>query len=149
MMQKEGLEKEEILKILEEKLKNDHSYNSGSILGSMCTEPLDIAVEIYRKYVSKNLGDPGLFLGTADLEEELIAEIGELFSGKDILGTFTTGGSESNLIAMRIAKKLRSDISFPEVVVPYSAHVSFDKAADLLGIKLSCRNRRNYFTRFD
>ncbi len=135
-MLKEGLEKQEILKILNEKLKSDYSYKSGSILGSMCTEPLAIAVEIYMKYVAKNLGDPGLFLGTADLEEELVTEIGDLFSGKKIIGTFTTGGSEANLIAMRIAKKLRPDISFPEVVVPCSAHVSFDKAADLLGIKL-------------
>ncbi|MFX0000478.1 MAG: tyrosine decarboxylase MfnA [Candidatus Hodarchaeota archaeon] len=135
-MLKEGLKKQEILKILNEKLKSDYSYNSGSILGSMCTEPLDIAVEFFMKYISKNLGDPGLFLGTASLEEELVEEIGELFNGKKIVGTFTTGGSESNVIAMRIAKKLRSDISFPEVVIPCSAHISFDKAADLLGIKL-------------
>ncbi|MFW9900005.1 MAG: tyrosine decarboxylase MfnA [Candidatus Thorarchaeota archaeon] len=135
-MLKEGLGKQEIIKILNKKLKTDYSYNSGSILGSMCTEPLDIAVEIYMNYVAKNLGDPGLFPGTAELEAELVSEIGELFGGKGILGTFTTGGSESNLIAMRIAKKLRPDISFPEVVVPCSAHVSFDKAADLLGIRL-------------
>ncbi len=135
-MLKEGQEKQEILKILNEKLKKDCSYDSGFILGSMCTEPLDFGVEIYRKYISKNLGDPGLFLGTASLEKELITEIGELFGGKNIIGTFTTGGSEANLIALRIAKKLRSDISHPEVIVPISAHISFDKAADLLGIKL-------------
>ncbi|MFX1302815.1 MAG: tyrosine decarboxylase MfnA [Promethearchaeota archaeon] len=135
-MLKEGLEKQEILKILNEKLKLDYSYKSGSILGSMCTDPLDFGVEVYMKHVSKNLGDPGLFLGTAALEEELVTEIGELFSGKNIIGTFTTGGSEANLIAMRIAKELRSDISKPEVIVPCSAHLSFDKAADLLGIKL-------------
>ncbi|MFX1599570.1 MAG: tyrosine decarboxylase MfnA, partial [Promethearchaeota archaeon] len=135
-MLKEGLEKQEILKILNEKLKRDYSYKSGSILGSMCTEPLDFGVEVYMKYVSKNLGDPGLFLGTAALEEELVDEIAEIFNGKNIIGTFTTGGSEANLIAMRIAKELRPDIADPEVVVPISAHISFDKAADLLGIKL-------------
>ena len=81
-MQEEGLEKQEILKILEKKLKNDYSYNTGSILGSMCTKPFDFGVEIYMKYVSKNLGDPGLFLGTAELEEELVSEIAELFNGK-------------------------------------------------------------------
>ncbi len=144
-MLKEGLEKHVILKILEEKLKNDFSYESGSILGSMCTEPLDFGIEIYKKYVSKNLGDPGLFLGTATLEEELITEIGELFGGKDIIGTFTTGGSEANLIAMRISKKLRSDIKNPEVVLSASAHISFDKAADLLGIKLRKVNLKNNF----
>ncbi len=135
-MLKEGQEKQEILKILNEKLNKDYSYDSGFILGSMCTEPLDFGVEIYKKYISKNLGDPGLFLGTAAIEKELVTEIGELFGGKNIIGTFTTGGSEANLIALRIAKKLRSDISHPEVIVPISAHISFDKAADLLGIKL-------------
>ncbi len=135
-MLREGLEKQEILRILDDKLKMDYSYKSGSILGSMCTEPFDFGVEVYKKYVSKNLGDPGLFLGTATLEEELVAEIGELFQGKNIIGTFTTGGSEANLIAMRIAKDLRPDITNPEVIVPLSAHISFDKAADLLGIKL-------------
>ncbi|MFX1297572.1 MAG: tyrosine decarboxylase MfnA [Promethearchaeota archaeon] len=135
-MRENGLSKQEILKILEKKLERDFSYNSGSILGSMCTEPLDFGVEIYMKYLSKNLGDPGLFLGTAALEEELVVEIGELFNGENIIGTFTTGGSEANLIAMRIAKKLKKNITCPEVVVPCSAHISFDKAADLLGIKL-------------
>ncbi|MCK4369881.1 MAG: tyrosine decarboxylase MfnA [Candidatus Lokiarchaeota archaeon] len=135
-MQEKGLEKQEILSILEKKLEKDFSYSTGSVLGSMCTEPLDLGVEIYMKYISKNLGDPGLFLGTAALEQELISEIGELFNEKNIIGTFTTGGSEANLIAMRIAKKLRPDIKSPEVVVPCSAHISFDKAADLLGIKL-------------
>jgi len=98
-MLEEGLEKQKILKILEEKLKSDFLYEDGSILGSMCTEPLEFGKQIYNKYLSKNLGDPGLFLATSALEQELISEIGELFGGKNIIGTFTTGGSEANLIA--------------------------------------------------
>ncbi|MFX1344188.1 MAG: tyrosine decarboxylase MfnA [Promethearchaeota archaeon] len=135
-MLEEGLEKHEILKILEEKLNSDFLYETGSILGSMCTEPLEFGKQIYNKYLSKNLGDPGLFLGTSALEQELISEIGELFGEKNIIGTFASGGSEANLIALRIAKKLRPDITKPEVVLPKSAHISFDKAADLLDIKL-------------
>jgi len=81
-MQEEGLRKQKILKLLEKKLQKDYTYESGSILGSMCTEPLDFGKEIYCKFVSKNLGDPGLFLGTAKLEEELVKVIGELFGGK-------------------------------------------------------------------
>jgi len=135
-MREKGLDKQEIIKILEKKLQKDFSYDSGSILGSMCTEPLEIGKEFYIKYISKNLGDPGLFLGTANLENELITEIGELFGAKNITGTFTTGGSEANLIALRIAKKLRSDIKKHEIIVPITAHFSLDKAADLLNIKL-------------
>ncbi|TFG22044.1 MAG: tyrosine decarboxylase MfnA [Promethearchaeota archaeon] len=135
-MLNEGLSKQKIIKKLEEKLSQDFSYKSGSILGSMCTDPLDFGKEIYIKYLHKNLGDPGLFRGCAELEIELILEIGNLFNGSNITGTFTTGGSEANIIAMRIAKKIRSDIKNPEIVVPASAHVSFDKAEDLLGFKL-------------
>lgn len=131
-----GLEQQEILKILEEKLKGDHCYESGQILGSMCTDPLGFGKKIYLKYIHKNLGDPGLFPSTAKLEDELISEIGELYGGKNILGTFTTGGSEANLIAMRIARKLRPDIKKPELIVPASAHASFDKGKDFLGIKV-------------
>ena len=135
-MLKEGLEKQEILKILEKKLSPDYSYDSGFILGSMCTAPLNFGKEIYMKYINKNLGDPGLFPGTSDLENELIDEIGTLFGGNNITGAFTTGGSEANIIAMRIVKKLRGDIKNPEVIVPVAAHASFDKAEDMLGIKL-------------
>ena len=52
-MKEDGIEKEQILKILDAKLKEDFSYQDGSILGSMCTEPLDIAKDIYIKYISK------------------------------------------------------------------------------------------------
>lgn len=135
-MQENGLSEKEILNLLEKKLEKDYNYNSGSILGSMCTEPLELGKQVYLKYISKNLGDAGLFPGTMQLEEEIINELGELYGAKDIVGTFTTGGSEANLIAMRIAKKLRSDIKKPEVIVPLSSHVSFDKAADLMNIKL-------------
>lgn len=147
-MLEQGLKKREILKILEKKLRSDYSYDSYSILGSMCTKPLDIGIEIYEKYVSKNLGDPGLFLGTAALEKELVSEIGKLFGGSNILGTFTTGGSEANLIALRIAKKLKPNIRHPEIILPISAHVSFDKAADMLGIKLRKVNLKERY-KFD
>ena len=144
-MLKQGLEKEKILRLIDEKLELDHNYDDGSILGSMCTEPLEFGREIYLKYLSKNLGDPGLFQGTANLEKEIVSELGELFGEKDVIGTLTTGGSEANLIAMRIAKKLRPDIKKPEVVAPISAHISFDKAADLLDIKLrKARLLENY-----
>jgi len=140
-----GLEQQDILNILKEKLKGDHCYESGQILGSMCTDPLDFGKKVYLKYMHKNLGDPGLFPSTAKLEDELISEIGELYHGKNIIGTFTTGGSEANIIAMRIAKKLRPDIKKPELIVPASAHASFDKGEDFLGLKIQKANLKDNF----
>ena len=144
-MLNDGLKKQEIIDILEKKLSKDFSYESGYILGSMCTDPLEFGREIYIKYLSKNLGDPGLFPGSADLESELIAEIGELFNGSGIIGTITTGGSEANIIAMRIAKNLRPDIKKPEIVVPVSAHMSFEKAGDLMGFKIQKAHLKENF----
>jgi len=46
---------------------------------------------------------------------------------------------------MRIARNLRPHIKKPEVVLPCSAHISFDKAADLLNIKLKKVNLLNNF----
>ncbi|MFX1340569.1 MAG: tyrosine decarboxylase MfnA [Promethearchaeota archaeon] len=146
-MLREGLKKSEIIRILGNKLSKDYSYESGYILGSMCSEPIDFAKEIYFKYLSKNLGDPGLFQGTANLEKELVTEIGMLFGGKNIVGSITSGGTEANLMAMRIAKKFRPDLKKAEFIVPLSAHASFDKGADMMfgGIKLRKANLDNNY----
>jgi len=137
----QGLNKQELLKILEKKLSNDISYDSGYILGSMCSKTPDFLKDIYIKYLDKNLGDPGLFRGTNQLEIEVVNEISQLFGGNNnILGTITTGGSESNLIAMLIAKKLRPDIEKPEIVISKANHISFDKAADMMNLKIRKAN---------
>ena len=47
-----------------------------------------------------------------------------------------SGGSETNFLAVHIAKKLKPDIKETEIILPTSAHVSFDKASDILGVKL-------------
>lgn len=133
-MQENGISKEEIINLLENYLKNDMKYESGRILGSMCTNPDDFALEIFMKYPYKNLGDPGLFPGTLEIEKDLIKQMGELYGGKKITGSIVTGGSEANIIAMRIAKKLRPEIKKPEIVCSENAHMSFYKAADLMGL---------------
>ena len=146
-MLREGLKKSEIIRELEMKLAQDYSYESGYILGSMCSEPLDFGKDIYLKYISKNLGDPGLFQGTAIIENELINDIGLLYGGTNIIGSITTGGTEANIIAMRIAKKLKPHIRNPEFIIPISAHKSFEKGEDIMcgRIKLRRANLKNDF----
>ncbi|MCP8322170.1 MAG: tyrosine decarboxylase MfnA, partial [archaeon] len=77
----------------------------------------------------------GLFHGTMKLEQEAISMIGSMFSKPDASGYIVSGGTEANLMAMWVARNLaRKDR--PEVIAPKSAHFSFDKATDLLGLKL-------------
>jgi len=130
-----GLPKNTILNELEAKLQRDLTYSSGKILCSMCTSPHSFAKQIYRKYLEKNLGDPSLFPASVELEQETVSMLGSLLSNPKACGGIVSGGTEANIIALwaarNLAKKERG-----EVVVPVSAHYSFEKASDLLNLKL-------------
>jgi len=134
-MPEKGLPQNMIIQELEVKLQRDFTYSSGKILCSMCTNPHSFAKQIYRRYLEKNLGDPSLFSASAELEQETISMLGSLLSNPKASGSIVSGGTEANIIALwaarNLAKKERG-----EVIVPVSAHYSFDKASDLLNLKL-------------
>ncbi|MHA1341721.1 MAG: tyrosine decarboxylase MfnA [Promethearchaeota archaeon] len=136
MMEEHGVSEDMIYQILEQRLNKDLKYETGKILGSMCTKPHDFALEVFKKYAYKNLGDPGLFPGTLEIEQELIRDIGELLHGKNIKGTMVSGGSEANLIGIYIAKLTHPKIKKPELVCSSNAHMSIFKAAKLMGIRV-------------
>ncbi len=130
-----GLPEKAVLTKLESELKEDFTYNSGRILGSMCTSPHEFARHVYIKCLEKNLGDPGLFRAAAQLEREAIGMLGSLLSHPNAYGHIVSGGTEANILALWAARNLAKN-NRREVVAPVSAHCSFDKAANLLGLKL-------------
>lgn len=135
-MLSKGLPQKLILEELKSKLQGDFTYNSGKIIGSMCTSPHPLARKVYAQFVDKNIGDPGLFPGVAELEKETIQMLGVLLSNPKASGNIVTGGTEANTLALWAAKKLANKEKNCEVIVPVSAHCSFDKAADLLDLKI-------------
>jgi len=132
-MLNKGLKEDDLFSFLSSKKQEDidHSY----ILSSMCTLPHPIAIKAHDMFMETNLGDPGLFPGTAALERLLIERFGTLFHKKDAGGYATSGGTESNIQALRLAKALRHP-AHPNVVVPESAHFSFKKACDILCLEM-------------
>jgi tyrosine decarboxylase/aspartate 1-decarboxylase len=130
-----GSPQKAILKMLDSRLEEDFTYNSGRIIGSMCTHPHPLAKKVYARFLEKNLGDAGLFPATAELEKETIQMLGTLLSNPNASGHIVTGGTEGNVLALWTAKKV-SRKTHCEVIVPASAHRSFYKAADLSGIKI-------------
>ncbi|RME83029.1 MAG: aminotransferase class V-fold PLP-dependent enzyme [Caldilineae bacterium] len=59
--------------------------------------------------------------------------------GDEVCGTVTSGGTESILLAMRTYRdwaRAEKGIRKPEIVVPVTAHVAFDKAAQYFDIRL-------------
>ncbi len=128
-----GLSEKDVLSLLNEARIKDNSYER--VLSAMCTRPHPIAVKAHMQFIESNLGDFGLFPGTKELEEKVIKMMGDLLGDPDACGYITTGGTESNIQALRTARNL-ADRAHPNVVVPASAHFSFDKIADLLGIEV-------------
>ncbi|MBC7118682.1 MAG: tyrosine decarboxylase MfnA, partial [Methanobacteriaceae archaeon] len=130
-----GLSRDKILKLLKKVKEEDLTYDSGRILGSMCTSPHPIAKEVFCEFIESNLGDPGLFKGTRALENDVIKMIGELLGDPNVVGHVVTGGTEANLMAMRAARNIKGLVK-PEIIVPKSAHFSFKKAAEILRLNL-------------
>ena len=73
--------------------------------------------------------------GTYQLEKEAVRMLASLLGNSEAVGFITSGGTESNVSALRLARNL-AGISEPEVVLPESAHYSFRVAADLLRLRL-------------
>ncbi|ALK06565.1 MAG: L-tyrosine decarboxylase [Methanosarcina sp. 795] len=154
-MNEKGLSEKEIFSYLEHVKSEDTDYYK--VLSSMCTRPHKIAVEAHRMFIEANLGDLGLFAGAHRLEREVVMMLGELLhaqsvnaqsaetpSGRpgegSIYGYLTTGGTESNIQAVRGMKNLatagKKIVGTPNIVIPESAHFSFDKVANMMGIEV-------------
>lgn len=132
-MRETGISEEELFSFLSLKKREDSNYHH--VLSSMCTVPHPVAVRAHQMFIEANLGDPGLFRGTASIEELLVERIGTLFHHPHAGGYATSGGTESNLQALRIYAKMKESRR-PNVIVPESAHFSFEKACDILHIEM-------------
>ncbi len=133
-VQDEAWSRRRVKAALREAREADHSFEGGAILGSMCTAPHAAAHEAYAMFLETNLGDPGHFPGTARLEQEVLEDFKALtHAPAKGAARFLTGGTEANLLAMMMARETTGK---KEVVLPDSAHFSFDKAARMLGMRL-------------
>jgi len=150
-MNEQGLSEKEIFSYLEDVKSEDTDYYR--VLSSMCTHPHRIAVEAHRLFIEANLGDLGLFAGAHRLEKEVIQMLGELLHAQSVeipsgqscqssvCGYLTTGGTESNIQAIRGMKNLvtkdgKRSGDVLNIIVPESAHFSFDKVANMMGIEV-------------
>lgn len=132
-MRETGCTEEELFSFFADAQGKDVPYDR--ILSSMCTRPHPLAVRAHTMFMSANLGDPGLFMGTTSLEQRLVRVLGNLLHGNEAGGYATSGGTESNIQALRIARKLKK-VNTPNIIIPASAHFSFEKACDMLCLEM-------------
>ena len=70
------------------------------------------------------------------MENELVGFAADLLDAPDtVVGTVTSGGTESVLLAVQSARDSRPDIARPRMVVPSTAHAAFHKAAHYFGVE--------------
>ena len=132
-MREKALSEDEVMAILAETRARDYSYDR--FLSTMCTLPHPIAVRAHDMFLETNLGDPGLFPGVAELEERVVTMLGEMLGCPEVSGYVSTGGTESNIQAIRAARN-EAGIKGGNIVVPASAHFSFDKIGDILSLEV-------------
>lgn len=130
-----GRPAEEVAALVAERLSGDLTFTSGTILGSMCSQPHPFAADIFQQQLAKNIGDPGLHPALAEMEAETIHMLGSMCANPEAVGSIVTGGTEANLLAMWTAKN-SAPKECREVVLPETAHFSFDKAASLMDLTL-------------
>ncbi|MDV0445464.1 Glutamate decarboxylase [Methanimicrococcus sp. At1] len=152
---------------------SDADTNFKKVFSSMCTIPHPVAVAAQQQFSLSNIGDPGLFRGTCEMEAEVIRMSASMLNHPDpksAFGHLTSGGTESNIEAVLHMKNRffssgfnsgfnsdsdsdsnsgfnsdsnsNSDFnsnSFQSrlnLILPKTAHFSFEKIANLLGIEL-------------
>ncbi len=97
--------------------------------------------EAYASHFSENYLNPMAFSNLRQFEYEVVRMCARLFCGDDaVVGTVTSGGTESILLAVKSyrdrARDQRRKRSRLNMIVPDSVHVAFDKAAHYFDVDL-------------
>ena len=138
-----GQAKNEILSTLKSYKQNDLDWASGKVFGLIYDpgkEATEVIHQAYTMYLTENGLDPTSFSSLLRLETELVRMIANLLGGdENVVGNFTSGGTESIILAVKAARDMlratKPQIQSPEMILPITAHSSFFKAAHYLDVK--------------
>jgi sphinganine-1-phosphate aldolase len=140
---KVGRKVSEIFAQMDEIKGDDFKWDHGRVF--CLTYPVDeghhdFLKESYGKFISENFLNPMAFQSLKKMEREVVRMSINLLNGDDnCVGTMTSGGTESILMAVKaardLARKKKPWILKPELVCPESAHVAFEKACKYFDIK--------------
>jgi len=148
-----GLGAAEVLATVEDLAARERArWRDGLASGAVYHGGDDHVAFLNRVYAAASQVNPlhaDLWPSGAKFEAEIVAMTAALLGGDAagddpagrVVGTVTSGGTESILLAMkayrdRARSRARPRVGRPRVVAPATAHVAFDKAAQYFGIEL-------------
>lgn len=136
---------DDVLAALDERRGGDADWRSGrtfSLIYNTGDDQLDRLMEaVAARFAHDNALNPSAFPSLRDMEREVVAVSASLLHGEARAGALTSGGTESILMAVKVARDLAGDGRDDpagyrcNIVVPQSAHPAFAKAAHTLGIE--------------
>ncbi|MFJ3818288.1 pyridoxal phosphate-dependent decarboxylase family protein [Streptomyces sp. NPDC090056] len=98
----------------------------------------ELAAAAYTSFATVNGLDPTVFPSVARLENDVVGAVAALLGAPGARGTFTSGGTESILLAVKTARdhaRAERGVTAPQLVLPSTAHAAFHKAAHYLGLE--------------
>ncbi len=138
-----GLPRDELFARLESFRRDDMPWRNGRTWAYVYdpgAEAEEVIKRAYTMYLTENALDPTVFPSALRLENEIVAMAASHLGGDgNVVGSFTSGGTESILLAVKAARDHtrahRPEIREPQMILPVTAHASFHKAAHYLGIE--------------
>ncbi|XP_077990716.1 sphingosine-1-phosphate lyase-like [Glandiceps talaboti] len=97
--------------------------------------------EFHHAFMHENALNPMFFPSLRRFETEIISMTASMLNGdEDVVGSLTSGGTESILMAIKTyrdrARKLYPHIKHPEMVAPITIHPAFEKAAHYFDVTI-------------
>jgi Glutamate decarboxylase and related PLP-dependent proteins len=149
-----GLSYTKVLSLMKQYGVNDANWKKGKTFSLVYhrddthTKFLQKAFELY---FDENGLNPMAFKSLKTFEHEVVKMAAHmLHAPQEACGTMTSGGTESCLLAVKtyrdMARALRPWIRKPEMVVPESIHVAFEKGAEYFDVKIVRAPLDNNFT---
>jgi glutamate/tyrosine decarboxylase-like PLP-dependent enzyme len=132
----------EILAQLESFAADDPNYKDArtwSLVYYKDEEYTQFLEKAYAKYFSANGLNPTAFKSLKRLEKEVLRFTARLFHVDDeACGVMTSCGTESCMLAVKTYRDLgrSKGIRKPEMIIPETAHVAWDKGAEYFGVKI-------------
>ncbi len=133
---------DEILAELDSFGVNDPQYKDAktwSLVYYLNEEYTDFLQQAYGKYFSANGLNPTAFKSLKRLEKEVLKFTAELFHvDEEACGVMTSCGTESCMLAVKTYRDLgrSKGIKKPEMIIPETAHVAWDKGSEYFGVKI-------------
>jgi sphinganine-1-phosphate aldolase len=138
-----GIAPDELFATMRERKAADADWRAGKTWSLIypAGEDVDrVLDEANNLYLFENALNPFRFPSLADMEKDVVAMTARLLNAPDdASGSMTSGGTESILHAVRVARdraKAERGVTEPTLVIPFSAHPAFAKAAKYFQLEL-------------